>query len=86
MNLIENVLRVLDNALGLDGRTQNFGRDTVLMGSLPELDSMGAVSLITDLESHFGLTFQDEDLDGSAFATVESLCDLVTRALSQQDT
>ena len=86
MNLIENVLSVLDSALALNGKTQNFGRETMLMGSLPELDSMAAVNLITGLESHFGLTFQDADLSGSAFETVGSLCDLVNHALSQQDT
>ena len=86
MNLIENVLHLLDGALGLNGQTQNFGRDTVLIGSLPELDSMAVVNLITSLEGHFELTFRDEDLKGSAFATVGSLCDLVTHALSQDDT
>lgn len=86
MKLIENVLHVLDSALSLNGRAQNFGRDTALMGSLPELDSMAALNLITGIESHFGLTFRDEDLSESAFATVGSLCDLVAQALSQQDT
>lgn len=86
MNLTENVLRVLDDALGLNGRAQTFKPETALMGALPELDSMAAVSLITGLENHFGLAFHDEDISGSAFATVRSLCDLVAHTLAQQDT
>ena len=85
MNLTENVIRVLDDALGLNGRSQNFVPDTALMGALPELDSMAAVGLITGLEDHFGIVFQDEDLSGEAFTTVGTLCDLVKKALEQQN-
>lgn len=85
MNIIENVLLVLDQALNLNGQAKTFDSDTLLVGALPELDSMAAVSLITGLESHFGLTFCDEALNGAAFATVGSLCHLVAHALSQQD-
>ena len=84
MNLIENVLLVLDDALALNGRAKIFGPETALIGALPELDSMAAVSLITGLENHFGLTFRDEDLGATAFATVGTLCDLVALTLVQQ--
>lgn len=84
MNIIENVLHVLDEALNLNGRALTFSRTTPLMGALPELDSMAAISLITGLESQFGFTFRNEELNGAAFATVGSLCDLVTEAMSQQ--
>ena len=86
MKLIENVLSVLDNALHLQGRTSNFNRNTALLGALPELDSMAAVSLITALENHFGITFPDEDISGAAFSTVGSLCELVSETLMQQNT
>lgn len=85
MNLIENVLSVIDSALHLQGRTSNFNSNTALLGALPELDSMAAVSLITALENHFGITFQDEAISGAAFSTVGSLCDLVAETLAQQD-
>jgi len=86
MNLTEQVLRVLDEALALHGRTAAFDRDTALLGALPELDSMAVLALITGLENHFGIAFSDEDLSGSVFATVGSLCDLVEQVLTQQDT
>ena len=86
MNIIQNVIIVLDGALQLQGKASNFNKNTALLGALPELDSMAAVSLITALENHFGITFQDEDISGAAFSTVGSLCDLVAETLVQQDT
>ena len=84
MHLSEQILRILDDALGLHGRAQSFDRDTALLGVLPELDSMSVLALITGLEHHFGITFDDADLNGSVFATVGSLTDLIERVLATQ--
>ncbi len=81
MPVLNQVLRVLDNTLQLQGRALQFDRDTPLLGELPELDSMGAVALITELENEFGLAFDDGDLNARTFATVGSLCQLVERGL-----
>lgn len=85
MNVTEQVLRLLDDALSLQGRALGFDRETALLGSVPELDSMAVLALITALEDHFGIALADEDLNGSVFATVGSLCELVERALARQD-
>ncbi|WP_348683049.1 acyl carrier protein [Acidovorax soli] len=85
MNLTEQVLHVLDNALSLRGRTAGFTRDTPLLGALPELDSMAVLALLTGLENHFGITFNDDDLRGTVFATVGSLSALVEQGLARQD-
>lgn len=82
MNVTDQVLHVLDEALGLQGRALGFDRSTPLLGALPELDSMAVLALISGLESHFGIAFEDEDLNGAVFATVGSLCDLVAHNLS----
>jgi acyl carrier protein len=84
MNVTEQVLRVLDEALSLQGRAQAFDRETPLLGALPELDSMAVLALITGLESHFGVAFSDDDLNGTVFATVGSVSDLVQQALADQ--
>ncbi|WP_372656760.1 acyl carrier protein [Hydrogenophaga sp.] len=86
MNVHDQVLRVLDDALSLQGRGLAWGRETPLLGALPELDSMAVLALITGLENHFGIAFADADLQGAAFASVGSLCDLVEQALAQADT
>lgn len=86
MNLHNEVLRVLDSALSLQGRSATFNRNTPLLGALPELDSMAVLALITGLENHFGIAFSDDDLNSSVFATVASLSDLVEQALTRQGT
>jgi acyl carrier protein len=77
MHIETQIADILDTVLGLQGRGRDFGRDTPLLGALPELDSMAVLSLITALEEHFGLAFDDDELDGAAFATLGTLADLV---------
>ena len=81
MDVTQQVIRVLDEVLSLNGRGAAFTRETHLLGAIPELDSMAVVSLITSLEDHFGLTVDDDDMDGSTFASVGSLADFVTAKL-----
>lgn len=82
MNVTQEVIRLLDEVLSLNGRSSAFTRDTPLLGAIPELDSMAVVSLITGLEDHFGLVVDDDDIDGSTFASVGSLADFVSDKLA----
>ena len=82
MNVTATVLRVLDDTLNLQGRALAFDRNTPLLGALPELDSMAVLALITGLENQFGIAFQDDQLDGAAFATVGSVTALVEQVLA----
>jgi acyl carrier protein len=82
MDVTQEVLRVLDEVLSLNGRSKAFTRDTPLLGSIAELDSMAVVTLITSLEEQFGLVVDDDDIDGSTFATVGSLADFVGSKLT----
>ena len=82
MDVTQEVKTVLDEVLSLNGRSAAFTRETHLLGAIPELDSMAVVSLITRLEEHFGLTVDDDDMDGSTFATVGALVDFVSTKLA----
>ena len=82
MNVTQEVLRVLDEVLSLNGRSSAFTRDTPLLGAIPELDSMAVVSLITSMEDQFGIVVDDDDIDGATFATVGSLVDFVSGKLA----
>lgn len=73
VNDLSNVLELLDDILGLNGRAQKFSPDTPLLGALPELDSMGVVNLLTAMEDRFGVSASDDDISGDTFATVGSL-------------
>ena len=81
MNVMNDVLAVLDEVLSLNGRTSSFTRETHLLGAIPELDSMAVVSLITSLEDRFDVVVDDDEIDGSTFASVGSLVDFVSGKL-----
>lgn len=81
MNHLTDVLRVLDDALQLQGRSASFNADTPLLGALPELDSMAVLAVVNGLETHFGIAFTDDQLSGASFATVGSLCQLVAESV-----
>ena len=73
MDIQRDVLLILDNVLGLKGRTDSFTLRTRLLGALPELDSMAVVALISSLEDQFGFSIDDDEIDGADFETVGSL-------------
>jgi acyl carrier protein len=77
MQLQSEVLQLVDEVLGLQGRATRFTEATPLLGSIPELDSMAVVALLTAIEERFGVSIGDDEVDGSTFATVGSLVDLV---------
>jgi len=81
MDVLKEINRVLDEVLSLGGRGSAFTRDTALLGAIPELDSMAVVTLITTLEDRFGITVDDDDIEGSTFASVGTLVDFVSAKL-----
>ena len=82
MDVPQEVLRLLDEVLSLNGRSKAFSRDTLLLGAIPELDSMAVVSLITALEDRFGMVVDDDDIDGDTFTSVGALIDFVGSKLA----
>ena len=82
MDISKEVLRILDEVLSLNGRAAAFTPQTPLLGAIPELDSMAVVTLITTLEEQFGLTVDDDDIDGATFETVGSLTEFVSGKLA----
>lgn len=57
----------------LGGAPERYTPDTELFGSLPELDSLALVELITVIEERFGFELDEEDITAEVFGTVESL-------------
>ncbi|MDR2030682.1 MAG: acyl carrier protein [Azoarcus sp.] len=76
------VLAVIDEALGLQGRARDFQLDTPLLGALPELDSMAVVGVLNLLEEHFAFVIGDDEIDGSTFASVGALVAFVQGKLA----
>ena len=82
MDVMDEVKAMLGEVLSLGPRVSSFGRDTHLLGAIPELDSMGVVSLITFMEERFGIQVNDDDIDASTFSTVGALIDFVNVKLA----
>jgi acyl carrier protein len=82
LEIKQEVLAILDEILSLKGRTASFSEKTPLLGAIPELDSMAVVALITTIEERFGFAVDDDEIEGSTFATVGSLIDFVEDKLA----
>jgi acyl carrier protein len=82
MATIDEVKTILRDCLQLGDRAKAFTADTRLLGSVPELDSMAVLTVLTAIEERFGFTVEDDDISADTFATVGSLCDYVQNRLT----
>lgn len=82
LDIQDQLRQLLNDALNLGGRASAFVADTPLLGAVPELDSMGVVSLITALEDRLGLAIDDDEIDGAVFETWGSLLAFVQGKLA----
>jgi acyl carrier protein len=83
MQAIKELIAVLTETLNLGDRGKNLNAQSPLLGTLPELDSMAVIHLITALEDRFGIAVDDDDISASTFETVGSLAAFVESKLSQ---
>lgn len=83
MQHVEEVRNILSDVLSLGERKNSLGEDSVLLGSIPELDSMAVVNVITALEEHFGITVDDDEISARTFETLGSLSHFVEQKLAE---
>ncbi|MDZ7829154.1 MAG: phosphopantetheine-binding protein [Halofilum sp. (in: g-proteobacteria)] len=74
---LEQVRAVVGDVLQLGSRAERLGRDSELLGSIPEFDSMAVVSVITALEDEFDIEVDDDDISAETFETLGTLVDFV---------
>ena len=82
MSIQDDVVAVLTTTLGIQSRAQSLDATTPLLGSLPELDSLAVLEVITALDQRFGITIDDDEVTGEVFDTVGSLVKFVESKLS----
>lgn len=70
---LDQVKQIFKNTLNLDASFDVSDLDTLLLGNIPEFDSMGVISVITALESEFNITIEGDELSGDTFETLGSL-------------
>ncbi len=79
--MIETVKTILRDTLQLGQRADALTADSPLMGSVPELDSMAVVAILTLFEDEFGVTIDDDDVSADTFATVGSLAQFLKQRI-----
>ena len=82
MDARTEVLAILDDVLSLKGRAAKFRDDTALLGNVPELDAMAVATVLTALDERLGIVIEDDEIDGSTFATVGTLVEFVEGKLA----
>lgn len=82
MATIDEVKIVLRDALQLGDRVKDFDYSTPLLGSVPELDSMAVVMVLTALEDSFDFFVEDDEISAATFETVGSLSSFVENKLA----
>jgi acyl carrier protein len=83
MQHLQEVTNILADVLSLGERKNSLKADSVLLGNIPELDSMAVVNVITALEDHFGITVDDDEISAQTFETVGTLTDFVEQKLAE---
>jgi acyl carrier protein len=83
MQHLQEVTNILGDVLSLGERKNSLKADSVLLGNIPELDSMAVVNVITALEDHFGITVDDDEISAQTFETVGTLTDFVEQKLAE---
>jgi acyl carrier protein len=79
---LEQVKNILADVLSLDDAAKNaLNEHSALLGSIPELDSMAVVNLITALEEQFGISVDDDEISATTFETLGSLAAFVQQKL-----
>lgn len=79
-NTTFEIKKILSDILGLDKQTtQSIEIDTVLLGNIPELDSVAVVAIIIAIEKKFAITIKDDEISARTFETLGSLVNFVTQ-------
>ena len=68
--VLTDVRDILVSVLGLQPPRDDLEADTALFGSMPDLDSLALVELITVIEERFGFVMDEEDVSFEVFETV----------------
>lgn len=82
MQHLDEVKNILANVLNLGERKNSLGEDSVLLGNIPELDSMAVVNVITALEEYYDISVADDEISAKTFETLGSLTHFIEQKLS----
>lgn len=74
---LDGVIAVIVDTLGIQDRAGTLDSSTPLFGSMPELDSLAVVEMLSAIEERFGFYIEDDEFTGDVFETIGTLADFV---------
>ena len=77
MALSDDIKRILQDTLVLGDEVQSMDANSPLLGAIPELDSVGVVSVLTALEDEFDIVVEDDEVSAAVFQTLGTLTSFV---------
>lgn len=84
MEMLEDVRSLLRDTLQLGHRADSLAADSKLLGSLPELDSMAVVIVLTAMEERYGFVVEDDEISADTFATLGNLTQFASAKLAEK--
>ena len=73
MSHADALRRILSAQLGPSYPPSYFQADTPLLGTIPELDSMAVVGILTAIEEELGIHVEDDEISAEVFGTFSTL-------------
>lgn len=71
--------KILAEILGLNERVNSIEQDTILLGNIPELDSVAVVAILLEIEKRFSMTIKDDEISARTFETFGNLVDFISK-------
>ncbi len=80
---IIEIKKILVDTLGLGNRLDGMGPDMILLGNIPELDSVAVVTVILTIEKKFSIAIKDDEISAQTFATLGTLADFISHKIAE---
>jgi len=81
MALENEIKRILQDTLVLGDEVDSLDANSPLLGVIPELDSVGVVSVLTALEDEFDIVVEDDEISAAVFKTLGTLTEFLQEKL-----
>ncbi|HFD13033.1 MAG TPA: acyl carrier protein [Crenotrichaceae bacterium] len=83
MSVQNEVINVLVEVLQLSDQSQQLNENSLLLGAIPEFDSMAVVSVLTRLEEEYGFFIDDDEITADTFESVGTLMSFIQQKIAE---
>ncbi|MGB1139927.1 MAG: acyl carrier protein [Halioglobus sp.] len=77
MITLDELKTLVGEVLQIPDRLSGMGENDVLLGGVPEFDSMAVVSVLTVIEENYGVMIDDDEVSAENFETLGTLLQFI---------